>query len=396
VLDAGGQLTYTPGGPKQTWTLNITDNLGVVFGFELSARPAADTAVAAGNLEPAGSGMRVICSNGSAKTANQPCANNGPQYIEHTTSSGNGIWMMEWTPPSTNVGDITVYVAGNAANGNGNSFGDRIHLKSFTITPAAAAPAPSIGAGGVVDVWSFTPLISDGGFVSIFGTNLAPSTRNWDGAIVNGQLPTALDGVSVKVNNKDAYVVFISPLQVNVLAPSDGASGMVPVTLTTANGTSNTVLVEKRPIAPAIFAWPGGTATEGNKYVGAAFPPNPDGIGFVGKPGLLAPVNITTRPARPDEFVLIFVTGCGPTNPAVPDGRVVGQPVPRLASEVEVKVGDVKAELFDNTGFLIYAGECQFNVRIPANLPDGDHKVEVTIAGNSSPNDNTLITVQRQ
>ena len=395
LLDAGGQLSYTPGGPKQTWTLNITDNLGVVFGFELSVRQAADTAVAAGNLEPAGTGMRVICSNGAAKTANQPCAGNGPQYIEHTLSSANGVWSMEWTPPSTNVGDITVYVAGNAANGNGNSFGDRIHLKSFTLAPAAGGPAPAIFARGVVDVWSFTELVSDGMFVSIFGTNLASTTLNWDGAIVNGQSPTTLSGVSVKINNRDAFINYVSPGQVNVLVPSDGAEGMVPVNLTTENGTSNTAMVQKRPIAPAIFAWPHGTATEGNKYVGAAFPPNPDGITFVGKPGLLAPVNIPTRPARPDEFVLIFVTGCGPTNPALPDGQVVGQAV-RLASEVEVKIGDVKAEVFDNTGFLIYAGECQFNVKIPASTPDGDHKVEVDIAGNSSPNDNTFITVQRQ
>jgi len=304
--------------------------------------------------------------------------------------------MMEWTPPSTNVGNITVYVASNAANGNGSPSGDRIHLKSFTMAPAAGGPPPVINAGGVVDVWSFTPRISDGMFVSIFGTNLASTTRNWDGAIVNGQLPTSLEGVNVKINNRDAFINFVSPGQVNVLAPSDGAAGLVPVTLTTANGTSNTVMVDKRTISPAIFVWPAGVASEGNKYVGAAFPPNPDGIQFAGKPGLLAPVNIPTRPARPDEFVLLFVTGCGPTNPAVPDGQVVGQPVPRLASEVEVKIGDVKAELFENTGFLIFAGECQFNVKIPANLPDGDHKVEVDIAGNSSPNDNTFITVQRQ
>jgi uncharacterized protein (TIGR03437 family) len=229
-------------------------------------------------------------------------------------------------------------------------------------------------------------------WISIFGTDLASTTRDWTGAIVNNQFPTSLDGVSVKINNQDAFVYFISPQQINVQVPSDGSTGMVPVQVTTASGAGNTVTVEKRAIAPSIFVWPAGTATEGNKYVGAVFP---DGT-YVGKPGLLAPVNITTRPAKPDEFVLIFATGCGPTNPAVPAGQVVGTPVPRLASQVEVKVGDVQAEVSDNTGFLIFAGECQFNVKIPAGTPDGDHKVEVDIGGNSSPNDNTFITVQQQ
>ena len=54
---------------------------------------------------------------------------------------------------------------------------------------------------------------------------------------MNGKLPTTLDGVSVNVGSKPAYVYFISPSQINVQAPDVG-TGPVPVTVTTAGGTS--------------------------------------------------------------------------------------------------------------------------------------------------------------
>ena len=52
------------------------------------------------------------------------------------------------------------------------------------------------------------------------------------------QLPTTLDGVSVTMGGKPAYVYFISSGQLNVLAPDLG-SGPVPVTVTTPAGTTD-------------------------------------------------------------------------------------------------------------------------------------------------------------
>ena len=392
-MSHGGSGTYTPGGAKQAWTVTVEDPQGFFFGFQLSARLASDERNGqAGMLDASDSATRVICDDSSTKPAGQPCANNAVQFIEHTTPRASGSWSLDWTPPGTNVGDIKIYIAANAANGNGLNSGDRIHLASFTLTPAVSGPRPTIGTGGVVDAWGFQRVISDGMWISIFGSNLSRTTRGWRAEeIVDGRFPTELDGVMVKINNKDAFVNFVSPWQVNVQAPSDGATGMVAVQLTTENGVSDQVMVEKRSIAPSLFVWPAGTATEGNKYVGALF----SDFTYVGKPGLLQPAGITTRPARPDEFVLLFATGCGPTNPAVDAGVVVGTPAPRLTSDIEVRIGGVKAEVFENTGFLIFNGECQFNVKVPASLADGDHKVDLDIGGAGAPDDNTFLTVQR-
>ena len=66
--------------------------------------------------------------------------------------------------------------------------------------------------------------------MTIKGTNLADKTDTWSHSIVNGQLPTSLDGVSVTMGGKPAYVYYISPDQLNVLAP-DLPAGPATVTV---------------------------------------------------------------------------------------------------------------------------------------------------------------------
>jgi hypothetical protein len=58
-----------------------------------------------------------------------------------------------------------------------------------------------------------------GSYVSIYGSNLAPGIDNWNKSIYNGYLPTQLDGVSVTIGGKAAYIYYLSPGQINVVAP---------------------------------------------------------------------------------------------------------------------------------------------------------------------------------
>ena len=78
---------------------------------------------------------------------------------------------------------------------------DHIYTTTYTLTPSAGGNTPAITAGGVVSGASFQPGIVPGSWLTITGTNLSPVTDTWDKAIVNGQLPTALDGVSVNVGS---------------------------------------------------------------------------------------------------------------------------------------------------------------------------------------------------
>lgn len=96
--------------------------------------------------------------------------------------------------------------------------------------------APLINGGGIVPIYSASSTIQPGSWVSIFGTNLASAAATW-----NGDFPTLLGGTSVTINNKPAYLWYVSPGQINLQAPDDSATGTVPVTVTTAASTENTL-----------------------------------------------------------------------------------------------------------------------------------------------------------
>src|SRR5262245_33985375 len=115
----------------------------------------------------------------------------------------------------------------------------------------AWAQLPSINVNGVTNGASFLAGIASGSWVTIKGTNLATATRTWALRGVKGNmLPLSLDGVSVKINNKDAPGYFISPTRINVLAPSDTATGSVAVTVTNSRGTSAQVNATLQKFAP--------------------------------------------------------------------------------------------------------------------------------------------------
>ncbi len=65
-------------------------------------------------------------------------ASNGRPNMTHKLNGGasndSAIFTFDWTAPANNIGNITFYFTGNAANGNGNNSGDYIYSGSYTIT----------------------------------------------------------------------------------------------------------------------------------------------------------------------------------------------------------------------------------------------------------------------
>src|ERR1700683_345005 len=106
-------------------------------------------------------------------------------------------------------------------------------------------------AGGV-------PVIAPNTWVEIDGSNLskAGDSRPWQASdFVNNQLPTSLDGVSVTVNGKSAYVYYISPTQVNILTPPNPIQGAVPVQVSDNGATSTNFMVQAQAQSPSFFVF---------------------------------------------------------------------------------------------------------------------------------------------
>jgi uncharacterized protein (TIGR03437 family) len=379
--------TYVPG-VTQHLKFQVSDPAQRRWGFEFSARLASNASNGqAGTITSTDSNTQVMCSNGRSK----PCSSSAPvQFITHTLSgtrlgtTGGVAFEFDWTPPSTDVGKITLYAAGNAANGNNNESGDHIYTTSVDLTAAAAPSAnkPTISDSGVVNGASFQPGIMQNSWITIKGTNLSATTRQWSGSdIVGDNLPTSLDGVSVNVNDKPAYIEYVSPTQINALSPADNSVGNVNVTVTVNDQTSDAFVTTLNAFSPAFFTFDG-------KYLAATHANN----SLLGKSALFASAPDATTPAKPGETIVLYGTGFGPTSPGFPFGQLTTA-IANLTSSYQVTVGGIPATVSFAGLIPGFAGLYQFNVVVPDAVSDGDQPVVVQIGGVSSPN--AYITIQR-
>ena len=119
---------------------------------------------------------KVICENGAAK----PCADSAPvQFVEHTSAgtrlgtTGGVTFEFDWMPPATNQGAVTLYVAGNAANGNGSPSGDHIYTSQLTLSATDAGPQPV----SAVPITKYK--------LSALASDIAGLTANTDPSLVN-------------------------------------------------------------------------------------------------------------------------------------------------------------------------------------------------------------------
>lgn len=187
-----------------------------------------------------------------------------------------------------------------------------------------------------IDRVSTGDAIAPGAWISLYGTNLAQSTREWRTADFNGAiLPTTLDGVTVRINGVAAPLAYISPSQLNVLVPSPMATGTVPVTVTTALGASAPATAAVQPVGPTWLA-----AVHAN---GASVSPS--------------------EPAAPGEQIVLYGSG-------------FAAPVTANIDEFPVAI-----QFAGLTG----PGLFQINVTIPANITSGIWDLTVSAAGVAAP-----------
>jgi uncharacterized protein (TIGR03437 family) len=395
-----GGSTYTPG-VKQHITVTISDPATTQrsWGFQLTARPSNAAKTQAGSFQSTDQFTTLMCASANLFNqqesafvvgGTQTCPSNDPlQYIEHSRAgtvparfqTGSQTYQFDWTPPATSVGDIVIYVAGNAANGDLTNNGDHIYTKTYTLTASAGGGnTPTISAGGVVNGASFQPGCVSGSWLTIKGSNLATVTDTWEKAIVNGKLPTALDGVSVTVGSQPAFVYFVSPGQINVQAPDVG-TGPVPVTVTNANGTSTAFTATVAQQAPAFFLWPNNqTVATRNQDASLAV-----------KDGTFA--GATTVAAKPGDVLILWGTGFGPTTPAVAAGIQVPSDKIYNCSPVTISLGSTSPQVFGCALSPGFAGLYQVAIQVPSTMADGDYPIKATVNGTSSP-DGVILSVK--
>ena len=214
--------------------------------------------------------------------------------------------------------------------------------------------------------------IAPNSYVTIKGNNLAATKRSWaatDFGSTGKTLPTSLDGVSVLVNGEPAYITYISPVQINLLTPTDlPPGGQITVQLSDGILSSSTVSVSVQAVAPSFFLFDAAghvAATHGNYAAIGTATSTPVGT-----------------PAAPNEVIVLYGNGFGATNPPAVNGQLLAGPAPMVVNPIITFNGVSANVVFAG---LTATGLYQFNVRVPAGLPDGDAKIAATADGVTSP-----------
>jgi uncharacterized protein (TIGR03437 family) len=236
-----------------------------------------------------------------------------------------------------------------------------------------SSSSPVITCGGVVNFAGPLGGIASGTWISIYGNNLSPTTRAWSPSdFVGNGLPTSLDDVKVMVADTPAYIYYVSPTQINALAPGDTATGTVPVRVINANGSSNAAYVVKSPLAPTLFTY----SQQGGRYAISQ-----DGLDYtlLGPAGLLGPT-VATRPSTAGQVIVLYATGLG--SPAgYREGQIIEKALP-LAVAPQVVIGGAAAKV--QYAALIGAGIYQLNVVVPQTQA-GDAAIVISLNGSQSP-----------
>jgi uncharacterized protein (TIGR03437 family) len=206
-------------------------------------------------------------------------------------------------------------------------------------------------------------------FITLKGTGLGPATG------VSSAMTTQLAGSSVSIGGTAAYLTYAQDGQVNVLVPF-GVSCLQNTTIEVQfNGVKgNTVTIPVAASSPGIFTQAYGP--------GQAWMVNQDGT-----------FNSASNPALRNTYVAFWLTGQGLVNTTLTDGtQPPGPSYPAPMLPVSVSLGGVAVPAA-NLAFdgLVYSGEVQINLLIPANAPTGNAvPLVVTIGAASSRSDATI------
>jgi uncharacterized protein (TIGR03437 family) len=282
-----------------------------------------------------------------------------------TTGTGNG-----------GIGYTVDANTGPARAGN-------IHVGSqlFAVSQGGIA-VPTIQLTAIGSAASYaTAAVAPGEIVSLFGTNMGP-TSGVGLQLANGgkSITNSLGGVQVLFDGNPVPLTYASSVQINAIAPV-GLAGKTStqVTVTYQGLTSNAATVPVQAAIPGIFA-ADGSGTGGGAILNQDYS-----------------VNVRLNPAARGSAIAIYLTGAGVTNPASVDGAVTvpTPPFPALTQTVNVSIGGVsipaQSILYSGAAPGSVEGLTQINVVIPSTVTPGP-TVPVVVTIGSVPSQ-TGITV---
>ena len=274
----------------------------------------------------------------------------------------SGLYEGTWTPRSTSP-QVTIATTVTAVG---------FSAASTRITGLVSVTgAPVLALGAVVHIYN--PLlggaVAPGTILAIYGSNLAPQPATDSGA----PLPTSLAGTSVTIGGILAPLYYVSPSQIDAQLPFELLAGnQYEVIINSAGALSTPSSISVSAATPGIAASPSGLVIAQHADYSLVSPESP---------------------AKPGEYLVLYLAGLGATDTAVADGAASpSSPLahPLIAPVLTLNGTSVPVYFGGLTpGFV---GLYQMNFQVPVGETSGNLQLVVSQAGAAS--NSTTLPVQ--
>ncbi|HEY2012763.1 MAG TPA: hypothetical protein VGH38_04645 [Bryobacteraceae bacterium] len=258
-----------------------------------------------------------------------------------------------------------------------------IAAQQFYLTQFGTAP-PAIAERGVAESWTHTQGIAPGAWVSIYGSNLAWTTQQWqppgNPPVIFPPIATTLGGVTVRMAGIPAPLQYVSPNFITALVPAGVPIGEVSVVVTNNTLSSAPFTVTSSTYLPAIYSVP---STPGYSVIAV----DPASGQLLGTPAVDRRV---VRAVRPGDTIDLYAIGLGPTTPAFTTDSYFAGSRP-VAAPFTVVLGP--ATITPAFAALTATGLYQVRIAIPADMPAGDQPIRIDF-GSAQSASGVYLTVQ--
>ncbi|MCX6616621.1 MAG: pre-peptidase C-terminal domain-containing protein [Acidobacteria bacterium] len=228
---------------------------------------------------------------------------------------------------------------------------------------AGGGTLPQVSRNATLNAASYQKYVpvAPGTLVSVFGANLGTSTASAS----TTPLPTSLADVRAQLGGKDMGLVFANGGQVNAQVPTDLVPGTTASLVVTVRGVAAAPdQITLADAQPGIFSLNSAGTGQGaiqvsNTPIYAA----PQGS----VPGSQA------RPADRGEYITIYCTGLGATDPPVASGMAApSSPLATVKTAVTVSIGGIQVPAAFAGLSPGFVGLYQVNIQVPSGVQPGD------------------------
>lgn len=255
-----------------------------------------------------------------------------------------------------------------------------LNATSGTLQPATAklyggiaqnpTPPPTLVPGGALN--NLNPVVgaplAPGTIAQVYGGGLASA------AVSTGvlPLPTTFNNTFALVGPAQAPLYFLSNGQINIQIPYEAtATQQTPIVLSVNNALTLPLMLNIVPASPGVLSADDGPT-----------PPNvQNGAHIIAQHADFSLVS-SSSPAKPGEYLVMYLVGLGDTNPSVASGAAAPtSPLASVTVTPTVTVGGTTATVAFAGLTPGFVGLYQINFQVPTGAASGELEVDVTQNG---------------